>query len=102
MSAKAKHEPYYALTKAGNAEALREALSVRGLDEEIALVRTRLRDHLEAESPDEGLVLAWINTLARALLAKARIEGAGRARTKKQVAAVVRELGSIFLEDPPQ
>jgi hypothetical protein len=102
MSAKSKRPPYYGLGEAATREALIEAMSVKGLDQEIALLRSRLKGHLELPPPDEGMLLAWINALARALMAKARIEGTGRSNARKHTAAVIRELGSIFLEDPPE
>jgi hypothetical protein len=102
MSSLPEGHHFYAWGDAEDREALLEAMSVTGLDEEIAVLRVRLRKHLETEKPDEGLVLAWINALARALLAKARIERVDPGKAQKQVAAVIRELGSIFLEDPPE
>lgn len=92
---KSYHEP----SKHEKGKALLEAREVTGLDEEIALLRTRLHRFAKSENPDDGLILSAMNTLARALMAQARMTGGDSAETNKRIAAAIRQLGDILEEE---
>lgn len=55
--------------------ALREALAVQDIDEEVAILRIRLREHLDAHSEDSVLLQRSIESLARAASIRYRIGG---------------------------
>ena len=66
-----QRRPFYA-TVADEAD-FGEALAVEGLDDEIALLRTRLRAHLDAHPQDLGLMLRSVTLIVRAVGARYRM-----------------------------
>jgi hypothetical protein len=70
---------------AAERDALDDALVIEGLDEEVALLRLRLRSLLAESDADERLIQAGIRLLLQALATRHRIEGRH-----------VEELGSIL------
>jgi hypothetical protein len=56
-------------------QALGDARDVRGLDEEIALLRLRLRDALASQPEDLDVLLSGVRLLIQALVAQHRLSG---------------------------
>ena len=54
---------------------LREALAVQDIDEEVAILRIRLREHIDAHSEDAVLLQKSIESLAKAAAVRYRIGG---------------------------
>jgi hypothetical protein len=92
-----KKEPFY--EPHPNGAAMKRARREKGLDEEIALLRVRLKQFVEQEQPDEGLILSTVNTIGRALMAQARIRGLDPAAAGARMRAAMRQLGTILKED---
>jgi hypothetical protein len=90
---------YYAESEQTDEEALEEARRIKGLDEEIALLRATLKKYRNQKEPDVGLILIAINTLARTLIARMRIKETDATDASKRMAAVIRQLGGILEED---
>jgi transposase len=82
-----------------NGAAIKRARREQGLDEEIALLRVKLKQFVEQERPDEGLILSTIDTLGRALMAQARLRSADPATAAGRARAVIRHLGGILKEE---
>jgi hypothetical protein len=90
-------DPFY--HPPSNGAAMKRARRERGLEDEIALLRVKLKQFVEQEQPDEGLILSAINTLGRALMAQARLQGASPATARLRTQAVVRQLGAYLKEE---
>jgi hypothetical protein len=90
-------EPFY--QPPSNGATMKRARREQGLDEEIALLRVKLKQFVEQEQPDEGLILSTVNTLGRALMAQARLRGATPAVARARAQAVIRRLGGILKEE---
>jgi hypothetical protein len=89
-------EPFY--RPRSNGDAMRRAARVKGLGQEIALLRVKLQEFVEADPIDEGLILSAVNALGRAMMAQARIQGVDPGDASKRMAAAIRQLG-LFLEE---
>ncbi len=90
-------EPFY--QPPTNGAAMKRARREQGLDEEIALLRVKLKQFVEAEQPDEGLILSAVNTLGRALMAQARLRGVDSASAGVRARGVIRQLGDYLKEE---
>ncbi len=66
---------YERALSAAEREALDEARALRGIDEEVALLRLRLRDALEGQPEDWDVLLGGVRLLIQALLAQRRLSG---------------------------
>ena len=87
-----------ALTEAERAD-LPLALEVEGVDEEIALLRLRLRTAL-TESPDDlTLMLKGIDLLAKAVATRYRLSKRAERDLAGSLANVVRGLGDIWPQE---
>lgn len=87
-----------ALTEAERAD-LPAALKVEGMDDEIALLRLRLRTAL-TESPDDlTLMLRGIDLLARAVATRYRLSKRAERDLADSLANVVRGLGNIWPQE---
>ncbi len=82
-----------------NGAAMKRARREQGLDEEIALLRVKLKQFVEQDQPDEGLILSTVNVLGRALMAQARLRGSAPAVAGSRARAVLRQLGSYLKEE---
>ena len=91
--------PFYELPEESNGKALQEARRVRGLDEEIALLRARLRELVREGQASDRSLLAAINTLSRAVLTQARVGTDGLDAANARIAAVVRQLTAALSGD---
>lgn len=68
--------PFYERAlSAADREGLDEARALRGIDEEVALLRLRLREALEGQPEDWELLLGGVRLLIQALLAQRRLSG---------------------------
>jgi hypothetical protein len=78
---------------------LPEALQVDGIDEEIAVLRLRLRRAIEEHPDDLPLMFRGIDLLARVVAARYRLSRGSKEEIEAQVAASLRELtGDLFPE----
>lgn len=78
---------------------LAAARDVQGLEEEIALLRLRVRHLLKEKPEDFRLVLLGINTLVRAVAAESRLAGADQEKLARRMAEAVSQLSSLIEED---
>jgi hypothetical protein len=68
--------PFYERAlSAAEREGFEEARALRGIDDEIALLRLRLRDALIDQPDDFDLLLGGVRLLIQALLAQRRLSG---------------------------
>ncbi len=74
--------------------ALAEAAEMRGLDEEIALLRVKLRTALEEQPEDVKLMFKGLELLVKALSARYRLTQQAEAELSERVGAVLRDLGA--------
>lgn len=81
-------------------QALAEAREINGLEEEIALLRLRLRGLIEEKPDDLRLVIQAINTLVRAVIAESRLAGPDQQEMIRRMADAVQQLGSSLLSEP--
>ena len=66
---------YERALSAAEREGLDEARGVRGIEEEVALLRLRLRDAMESRPEDWDVLLGGVRLLIQALLAQRRLSG---------------------------
>jgi hypothetical protein len=66
---------YERALSAAEREGLDEARAVSGIDEEVALLRLRLREALEGQPEDWDVLLGGVRLLIQALLAQRRLSG---------------------------
>ena len=89
-----------ALTKAERTK-LPSAMSLEGIDGEIALLRIRLR-RLAGEKPDEfALLLRGIGTLARTLSIKYQLSSGSTEELEKEMLSTVEGLLQAIAEESP-
>ncbi len=81
-----------ALTKADRA-ALPRAREIRGIDEEIALVRLRLRSALEERPADLKLMAKGVNLLVKALSVRYRLSKDEKADLSDAIRGILKEVG---------
>ncbi len=86
-----------ALTEAER-EDLRAALEVEGMDEEIAVLRLRLRTALEERPEDLALMFKGIELLATAVATRYRLSKKSERDLAASIANVIRGFGDIFSE----
>ena len=98
MAARRKSAPsarsfYEAALDAAERDDLIEARGVAGLDEEIALLRLRIRQALEGSPEDLQLMTKGIETLVRAVNARYRLSKEATADLSESLAATLRSIG---------
>jgi hypothetical protein len=54
---------------------LREAMAIQGIDEEVAILRVKLRKHVHAHPEDQAFLQKSIESLAKAAAVRYRIGG---------------------------
>ena len=74
--------------------ALSEAAEMRGLDDEIAVLRVKLRSALEENPQDVKLMFKGVELLVKALAARYRLSEQAEDELSERVEAVLRELGA--------
>jgi hypothetical protein len=74
--------------------ALSEAAAMRGLDEEIAILRVKLRSALEENPQDVKLMFKGLELLVKALSARFRLSQQAEDELSERVEAVLRDLGA--------
>lgn len=78
----------------GEAE-VRKVFDLQGIDHEIALLRLRLREHLDAHPEDYALMLKSVESIVRAVSVRYRI---GDKRTKDLASAMVAVLDAVGVQ----
>jgi hypothetical protein len=87
------------LDRAERAE-IGDAAAVEGLDDEVALLRVRLRRALAERPEDYALMLKGIALLVRAVAARYRLSPASRRDLSDSLAATIEQIGAaLFPED---
>lgn len=76
---------------------LREALDLQGLDQELALLRLKLRDHLDANPKDLALLLKSVESIVRAVSARYRMSPKRTDDLANAASAVVDALANQFM-----
>lgn len=79
---------------------LARAQEVEGLDDEIALLRVRLKRALEERPEDLQLLVRGIDLLVRAVAARYRLSPRARRDLADNLAAVLNSLGDQLLPPP--
>ena len=74
--------------------ALSEAADMRGLDDEIAVLRVKLRTALEEQPQDVKLMFKGLELLVKALAARYRLSQQAEGELSEKVEAVLRDLGA--------
>ena len=74
--------------------ALAEAADMRGLDDEIAVLRVKLRTALEENPQDVKLMFKGLELLVKALAARYRLSQRAEDELSERVEAVLRDLGA--------
>ena len=85
---------YRSALSAAERLALSEAAGMRGLDEEIAVLRVKLRTALEDNPEDVKLMFKGLELLVRALAARYRLSQQAEGELSEKVEAVLRDLGA--------
>jgi hypothetical protein len=88
------------LTEAERAD-LPLALKLQGVDEEIALLRLRLRSALLERSDDLALIFKGIDLLAKAVAARYRLPKAAEDELAETLQRLTASIGGLWLEEPP-
>lgn len=78
---------------------LDDAASIEGLDDEVALLRVRLRRALEERPEDYALMLKGIALLVRAVAARYRLSPKSRRDLADSLAATIEHLGAALFPD---
>lgn len=78
---------------------LDEAASVEGLDDEVALLRVRLRKAIEERPEDYALMLRGIALLVRAVAARYRLSPTSRRDLANSLAATIEQLGAALFPE---
>ncbi|MBI4329510.1 MAG: hypothetical protein HY685_06565 [Chloroflexi bacterium] len=74
-------------------EILEQAREVEGIDEEIALLRTRLRQALEERPDDLDLLLKGMRLLVQAVSARYRLSGKAKEDLMDNLVGVIQGIG---------
>jgi hypothetical protein len=74
--------------------ALTEAVEMRGLDDEIAVLRVKLRTALEENPQDVKLMFKGLELLVKALAARFRLSQRAEDELSEKVEAVLRDVGA--------
>ncbi|MCJ7511226.1 MAG: hypothetical protein MUP14_10145 [Dehalococcoidia bacterium] len=72
------------------------ARQMEGLDEEIALLRVRLKEALEERPEDMQLVAKGVDLLVKAVAAKYRLSPKAQRELSDSIAGVVRGIGAVL------
>ncbi len=80
----------------GTAEELIDAAGVEGIDQEVALLRVKLRDQLKERPQDYALMLKGLELLVRAVSSRYRMSPKRTDDLAQHLAATVRSLGEQF------
>jgi hypothetical protein len=78
---------------------LEAASEVEGLDEEIALLRVKLRTSLEDRPEDLPLMLRGIELLVKAVSARYRLTKQAEADLSDSIAGVIRGVGGVLMPE---
>lgn len=73
-----------------------EAREVEGIDEELALLRVRLRTLIEERPQDYALMLRGVALIAKAVSARYRMSAKSKADLASSLAAVLEQVGAQF------
>ena len=99
QESKPPHQFYLGALVGIDAKTFAEALGVDGLEEEIALLRLRLRELIKEQPEDFRLVLQGINTLVRAVAAEYQHAGPDQQEMMRRMGDAIRQLGSLIEEE---
>ncbi len=77
------------------------ALQVDGIDEEIAVLRLRLRRAIEEHPEDLPLMFKGIDLLAKVVATRFRLSRAAKAELNKDMQAALSELDGLWPQDVP-
>ncbi len=77
------------------------ASEVEGLDEEIALLRMKLREALGKRPDDLALMLRGIDLLVKAVSARYRLSPEAGEDLSENIANVVRSVGGLLMPEAP-
>ena len=80
----------------GEAERWEWARQMEGLDEEIALLRVRLKEALEERPEDMQLIAKGVDLLVKAVAAKYRLSPKAQRELSDSIAGVVRGIGAVL------
>ncbi|HXF50097.1 MAG TPA: hypothetical protein VNM43_00235 [Dehalococcoidia bacterium] len=84
---------------------LEDAAAIEGLDDEVALLRVRLRTAIEQRPEDYALMLKGIALLVRAVAARYRLSPKSRRDLAESLAATIEQIGAALFpgsaEDEP-
>ena len=81
---------------AAEREGLDQARALRGVDEEIALLRLRLREALAARPEDWEVLVGGVRLLIQALLAQRRLSGQQAEELSEQLVGLLEGFGEGF------
>ena len=87
----ARKHGFYSLTKADNLE-LEKAGEIEGLDNEIALLRVKIKDLIEADPENMELLLRASGTLARLVRTRYQITPEQKATLKDAIRKVLTDI----------
>ena len=93
MDEKKKKRSYYSkpLDELERVE-LRNAASIEGIDEELALIRFKIKQLIKLSKNKDEDIASYINVLCRALITRRAIEVSGTSQLKKAIGNVVRDV----------
>lgn len=78
------------------AERWEQARQMEGLDEEIALLRVRLKEALERQPEDAQLIAKGVDLLVKAVAARYRLSRKAQRELSDSLAGVVQSLGTLL------
>ncbi len=78
------------------AEKWEQARQIEGLDEEVALLRVRLKEALEERPQDMQLVAKGVDLLVKAVAARYRLSRKAQRELSDSIAGVVRGIGTAL------
>ena len=78
------------------AERWERARQMEGLDEEVALLRVRLKEALEGRPQDMQLIAKGVDLLVKAVAAKYRLSPKAQRELSDSIAGVVRGIGTVL------
>jgi hypothetical protein len=77
-------------------EKWKRARRMEGLDEEVALLRVRLKEALEERPQDVQLIAKGVDLLVKAVAAKYRLSPKAQRELSDSIAGVVRGIGTVL------
>lgn len=93
------HDFYGSALDAAERIELEQASEIEGLDEEIAVLRMKLRDVLSRRPADLPLMLRGIDLLVKAVSARYRLSKEAEEDLSDSIAGVVRGVGGLLLPE---